>query len=87
MSQKLIKTVVIPQTKQNQPHPNIFLELEKRHSILLTLFNTENKEVINICTRAPAPSKDYCQIILNFDKVHDFINLSSIIIHLLNLLR
>lgn len=50
---------------------NIFDELKKRKSILLTLFDAknENNELLNVATQAPAPSKDYCQLVLTYRQV------------------
>lgn len=63
------KLMQIKKRHVNEPHVNIFHDLLKRKSILLTLFDTKSKEVINHCAQAPSPSKDYCQLIVNFDKV------------------
>lgn len=46
---------------------NIFDDLKKRNSNLLSLF--EDTELLNIAAQAPAPSKDYCQLILTFHRV------------------
>lgn len=43
--------------------------LKKRKSILLTLFDTKNNEILNEGAQAPSPSKDYCQLILTNDRV------------------
>ncbi len=48
---------------------NIFDEMKSRKSILLTLFDVENNEVVNVAKQAPAPSKDYCQLLLTFSHV------------------
>jgi hypothetical protein len=64
------KVMQIQKKHVNEPHVNIFHDLQKRKSILLTLFDTKSKEVINHCAQAPSPSKDYCQLIVNFDKVN-----------------
>lgn len=69
MSQK-IKEAKKKQASEQNPHINIFHDLQNRKSILLTLFDTKTKEVINHCAQAPSPSKDYCQLIVNFDKVN-----------------
>jgi hypothetical protein len=61
----------IPKPELGPQHfVHVFRELRKRNSILLNLF--ENKkviEVLNIGTQAPAPSKDYCQLIMTSEKV------------------
>ena len=70
------KVIQIQKKPINEPHLNIFHDLLNRKSILLMLFDTKTKEVINHCAQAPSPSKDYCQLIVNFDKVNiknDFI--------------
>ena len=64
-----VKTIPKPELA---PHHfvHVFRELRKKNSILLNLF--ENKKVIellNIGTQAPAPSKDYCQLIMTSEKV------------------
>lgn len=46
-----------------------FNDLKKKKSILLTLFDTSNCEIINLGAQAPAPSKDYCQLIVTNDLV------------------
>ena len=48
---------------------NIFEELKKRNSNLLSLFNLKNNEFLNIGAQAPSPSKDYCQLLMTYDKV------------------
>ena len=74
MSQKLSNSKAVEASTKNkkkpEPHINIFHDLQKRGSILLKLFDTKTKEVINHCEQAPSPSKDYCQLVLNFDKVN-----------------
>ena len=46
--------------------PNIFIQLKKRDSNLLTLFvNKKNPEVLNVAKQAPAPSKNYYQLLVN----------------------
>lgn len=47
--------------------------LKKRKSILLTLFDTKNNEILNEGAQAPSPSKDYCQLILTNDRVINLI--------------
>ena len=44
---------------------SVFDELKYKKSNLLSLFDTRTDELINIGAQAPAPSKDYCQLILN----------------------
>lgn len=56
----------------NQYEPiNIFDELKRNKSILLTLFDMKNpnNELLNIATQAPAPSKDYCQLVLTYHQI------------------
>lgn len=48
---------------------NIFDDLKHRKSILLTLFDLDTNEVLNVAKQAPAPSKDYCQLLLTFRHV------------------
>lgn len=48
---------------------NVFNELKAKRSNLLSLFDLQNTELINVGAQAKAPSKDYCQLILN----HHFI--------------
>ena len=50
-------------------HPNIFHELKKRDSILLTLFNMKNTEILNVGAQAPSPSKNYCQLIMTQEQI------------------
>jgi hypothetical protein len=50
----------------------IFEKLARQKSILLTLFDDRNHEVLNIAVQAPSPSKDYCQLIVKYDKVRFF---------------
>ena len=51
---------------------NIFEELKKRNSNLLNLFNLKNNEFLNLGAQAPSPSKDYCQLLMTYDKVLHF---------------
>ncbi|RNA27198.1 F-box only 36 [Brachionus plicatilis] len=44
---------------------NVFNELKAKKSNLLSLFDFQNTELINVGAQAPAPSKDYCQLIVN----------------------
>ena len=48
---------------------NVFDEMKRRQSILLTLFNLKNTEIINVATQAPSPSKDYCQLVVTHKTV------------------
>lgn len=48
---------------------NIFDKLKTRGSILLTLFNLNNQEILNMGAQAPSPSKNYCQVVLNHTNV------------------
>lgn len=57
------------QHHHNPPDPTIFDDLKRRQSILLTLFDLGSKEALNEARQAPAPSKDYCQLILTFHHV------------------
>ena len=51
---------------------NIFHELIEKKSNLTQLFDTKSKEFLNYAATAPAPSKDYCQIMVTFDEVNYF---------------
>jgi hypothetical protein len=64
------KTMSHPNYKYMQNHHscNIFETLKKHHSPLLTLFNPNKTEILNVATQAPSPSKDYCQLVLTHDK-------------------
>jgi hypothetical protein len=53
----------------NAHSANVFDDMKRKGSILLTLFNMNNKEIINVATQAPSPSKDYCQLILSHTQV------------------
>lgn len=53
----------------NEHQETIFEKLARRKSSLLTLFDDRNREVLNIGAQAPSPSKDYCQLIVKYDKV------------------
>jgi hypothetical protein len=55
------------QRKSSLPTVHRLKDLQARHSNLLGLF--ENNEIINIGAQAPAPSKDYCQLIVTADHV------------------
>lgn len=57
------------QHHHNPSEPTIFDDLKRRQSILLTLFDLGSKEALNEARQAPAPSKDYCQLILTFHHV------------------
>ena len=46
-----------------------FNDLKKRKSILLNLFDAKNNEILNEGAQAPSPSKDYCQLIVNNERV------------------
>jgi hypothetical protein len=48
---------------------NIFDKLKTDGSILLTLFNLNNQELLNMGAQAPSPSKNYCQVVLNHNNV------------------
>jgi len=48
---------------------NIFHELIEKKSNLTQLFDTKSKEFLNYAATAPAPSKDYCQIMVTFDEI------------------
>jgi hypothetical protein len=48
---------------------NVFQQLLETKSILLTLYDSNSREVVNHCDTAPAPSKDYCQLLLTYDHV------------------
>lgn len=61
----------VDQTNNNISKNNVFHDLKKRNSILLTLFNLKNPEILNLGAQAPPPSKDYCQLLLTFDKVSE----------------
>lgn len=56
-------------SKEPKHYRNIFHDLKDRKSILMTLFNPRNTEILNIGAQAPSPSKDYCQLILTQEKV------------------
>lgn len=45
---------------------NVFNELRAKKSNLLSLFDLRDNELINVGVQAKAPSKDYCQLILNY---------------------
>lgn len=45
---------------------NIFSQLERQSSSLLSLFkNKKNPEILNISGQAPSPSKNFYQLIMN----------------------
>ena len=50
-------------------YENVFEVMKNRKSILLTIFTPKNAELLNIGAQAPSPSKDYCNLVLTYDKV------------------
>jgi F-box protein 36 len=48
---------------------NVFDDMKRHQSILLTLFNSKNTEIVNVAQQAPSPSKDYCQLVLTHSQV------------------
>lgn len=55
--------------KKYEPVVSVFEELKKKRSGLLSLFNMNNTEILNVACQAPSPSKDYCQLVLTHDQV------------------
>lgn len=43
---------------------NVFGDLKKRNSGLMSLFNMKNTELLNIAAQAPSPSKNYYQLVM-----------------------
>ncbi len=66
---KMIKPKVEPN--------NVYQELRKQKSILMTLFDEKNHEIVNASGTAPSPSKDFCQIIVTFDHVSIFLRIRT----------
>lgn len=53
----------------DQHSKNIFLKLKAQGSILLSLFNQNNQEILNIGAQAPSPSKNYCQLMVTQENI------------------
>ena len=48
---------------------NIFGDLKKRNSALMSLFNMKNTEILNVAFQAPSPSKNYYQLIMTHSTI------------------